>query len=121
MKRHLRLLFFLLGASTLAAAFLAGCTVEQRNRMSRGVINWTGTNGVLDVYAGNELKMRFIGIGKLTTGEATSGSGDNRAYRFGYGTFDRNQNYRKDEGEPELYFEISDFSTNYIFYQNPES
>ncbi|MGF1451069.1 MAG: hypothetical protein ACFB21_03225 [Opitutales bacterium] len=121
MNRPHRILLASLGIVALLAAVLGGCTVEQRNRMGRGVINWTGTNGVLDVYAGERLAMRFIGIDKLTTGEATSGSGTNRAYRFGYGTLDKNQNYKADPGEPQLYFEISDFSTNYVFYQNPES
>ena len=33
--------------------------------------NWTGTNGVLDIYAGEKLVLRFIEIDKLSTAAAT--------------------------------------------------
>lgn len=104
---------------TAGLLLLGGCTVEQRNRMGRGMINWTGTDGVLDLYAGEKLVMRFIKIDKLTTGTASDGSGLGRSYRYGYGVLDENQNYHADDGEQRLYFEISDYSTNYIFYENP--
>lgn len=104
----------------LAAALLAGaaCTQETQNQIGRSIQNWTGTNGVLDVYAGSELKMRFIKIDKLTTASGTQ-SGEARPYRFGYGVLDENQNYAVDPGERKLYFEISDYSTNYVFYESP--
>jgi hypothetical protein len=97
---------------------MAGCTQEQQNQMSRGIQNWTGTNGVMDVYAGEKLVMRFIKVDKMTTG---MGRDDNqqRAYRYSYGYLDKNFNYKVDPGEKKLYFEVSDYS-NYVFYENPE-
>ena len=98
---------------------LAACTQETQNRFGRAMQNWTGTNGVLDIYAGEKLVNRFIEIDKLTTGVATGGSTP-RPYRFGYGVLDRNQNMRVDDGEKKVYFEFSDYSTSYIFYENPQ-
>lgn len=100
-------------------ALAAGCTQESQNRLGRAIQNWTGTNGVLDMYAGEKLAMRFIGIDKLTTSLGTGSSGETRSYRFGYGIYDENQNWVADPGEKKLYFEVSDYSTNYIFYENP--
>jgi hypothetical protein len=105
----------------LAAAIAlatAGCTQETQNQLGRSIQNWTGTNGVLDVYAGEKLVMRFIHIDKLST---ATGTGDSlpRPYRFGYGVLDENQNYQVDANERKIYFEISDFSTSYVFYESP--
>ena len=110
--------FLLLGGILIGVGFFAmACTQESQNQLSRSIQNWTGTNGVLDVYAGEKLVMRFIKIDKLTTAHGTS---DNvaRPYRFGYGYVDENFNYRVDDGEKKVYFEFSDYSTNYIFYEN---
>jgi hypothetical protein len=101
-------------ATTIA---LGGCTQEQQNRLGRGIQNWTGTDGVLDVYAGEKLVMRFIKIDKMTTGIGTQ-SDDPRSFRFGYGVVDENFNWQKDAGEKKVYFEISDYSTSYVFYEN---
>ena len=106
-------------AGVVTAALLGGCTQETQNTIGRAIQNWTGTDGVLDVYAGDKLIKRFIKIDKLSTAMATSGSGDPRSYRFGYGVLDVNQNLQVDPGEKKIYFEFSDFSTPYIFYENP--
>ena len=98
---------------------VTGCTQESQNQIQRNIQNWTGTNGVLDIYAGDKLVKRFIQIDKLTTAHGTSDRGTSRPYRFGYGHLDKNQNYQVDEGEKKVYFEFSDYSTNYIFYENP--
>jgi hypothetical protein len=98
-------------------ALAAGCTQETQNQLGRSIQNWTGTNGVLDVYAGEKLAMRFIHIDKLSTALGTQDALP-RAYRFGYGVLDENQNYQSDPGERKLYFEVSDFS-NYVFYESP--
>ncbi len=97
--------------------WLSGCTQETQNSISRSIQNWTGTNGVLDVYAGEKLVKRFIKIDKLSTAYGTN---DNRPrpYRYGYGYDDRNFNYKVDKGEKKVYFEFSDYSTSYIFYEN---
>lgn len=104
-----------LGLGVLLA--LAGCTQETQNEIGRGIQNWTGTNGVLEVYAGEKLVRRFIEIDKLTTATATSGSAA-RPYRFGYGAIDLNLNMQQDPGEKKVYFEVSDYSTNYVFFEN---
>ncbi|RYZ60591.1 MAG: hypothetical protein EOP07_00080 [Proteobacteria bacterium] len=97
---------------------LSSCTQESQNKISRSVQNWTGTNGVLDVISSGKLMYRFISVDKLTTGAQTGGD-ESRAYRYGYGVMDSNFNYIVDPGEKKLYFEISDYSTSYVFYENP--
>ena len=100
------------------AALLSACTQEQQNQINRSVQNWTGTNGVLEVYAGEKLVRRFVEIDKVST---AMGTDDNRArsYRYGYGVLDENFNMEADSGEKKVYFEISDFGTNYIFFESP--
>jgi hypothetical protein len=99
------------------AALAAGCTQEQQNKFGRGVQNWTGTDGVLDVYTGEKLAMRFIEIDKMSTGIGTSDD-QPRSFRYGYGVVDENFNWVKDPGEEKVYFEVSDYSTSYVFYEN---
>lgn len=107
-----------LSLSMAATLLVAGCTQETQNKIGRSIQNWTGTNGVMEIYAGEKLVRRFIKIDKLTTASATQGSGA-RPYRFGYGVFDLNLNGVQDSGEKQVYFEFSDYSTNYIFYGDP--
>lgn len=106
----------LLGA--VIGLLLSGCTQETQNKIGRSIQNWTGSNGVLDVYMGGKLVQRFIKIDKLTTATSTDGS-VSRNYRYGYGYLDLNQNYKVDAGEKKLYFEVSNYSTPYVFYENP--
>lgn len=101
----------------MSALLLLGCTQETQNSLSRSLQNWTGTNGVLDVYAGNKLVHKFIHIDKLSTAKGTS-DGNPRPYRYGYGIHDINLNGKKDVGEVKVYFEFSDYSTSYVFYEN---
>ena len=96
----------------------AGCTQETQNKFGRAVQNWTGTNGVLEVYAGDKLVKRFLKIDKLSTAAATAGKAE-RPYRFGYGVLDANLNEVVDSTEKKVYFEFSDYSTSYIFYEKP--
>lgn len=107
--------------AALALSFLAfGCTQETQNKIGRAVQNWTGTDGVLEVYAGDKLVKRFMKIDKLSTATATSGSKE-RPYRFGYGIIDANLNSIVDPDEKKkVYFEFSDYSTSYIFYESPK-
>ncbi|MDQ6988549.1 MAG: hypothetical protein Q9M19_01610 [Mariprofundaceae bacterium] len=98
---------------------LVGCTQETQNKISRSVQNWTGVNGVLEVYAGNKLVKRFLAIDKLSTAVSTTDD-TARPYRFGYGVLDENMNMRVDRNEQKVYFEFSDYSTSYIFYTYPE-
>ena len=108
------------GVALVAMALVAvvGCTQEQQNKIGREIQNWTGTNGVLEVYAGDKLVRRFIKIDKLTT---AMGTDDNkpRPYRYGYGVLDENFNMEADPGEKKVYFEISDYATNYVFFESP--
>ena len=96
----------------------AGCTQETQNRIQRGIQNWTGTNGVLEVYAGDKVMRRFLAIDKMSTAMGTQ-DGQARPYRYGYGVLDENLNGVVDPGEKRVYFEISDFATNYLFFENP--
>lgn len=112
MYKALALVIFI-AATTLA------CTQESQNQIGRAIQNWTGTNGILDIYAGDKLVKRFIKIDKISTAYSTSESANSRPYRYGYGYLDMNQNYEVDNGEKKVYFEFSDFSTSYVFYENP--
>ncbi len=97
---------------------LGACTQETQNKIGRELNNWTGVNGVLEVYAGDKLVRRFMKIDKLTTGAGTD-SGAARPFRFGYGVMDANLNGVVDAGEKKVYFEFSDYSTSYVFFENP--
>jgi hypothetical protein len=100
------------------AALAAGCTQESQNELGRAVQNWTGTNGVLEVYAGEKLVKRFLEIDKLSTAYGTQDA-EPRAYRYGYGVYDANLNGTRDPGEKKVYFEFSDYSTAYVFFEDP--
>ncbi len=93
-----------------------GCTQETQNKFSHSMQNWTGTNGVVDAYAGEKLVKRYLKVDKLSTGKGTD-DGEPRAYRYGYGFDDKNFNFIVDKGEKKIYFEVSTFST-YLFYEN---
>ncbi|HEY0825479.1 MAG TPA: hypothetical protein VGD76_16950 [Ramlibacter sp.] len=99
------------------AALLAGCTQEQQNQFGRGIQNWTGTNGVLEVYAGDKVVRRFIRVDKLSTAIGTSDNGA-RSYRYGYGILDENLNFAADPGEKKVYFEVGGYGS-YVFFENP--
>jgi hypothetical protein len=98
--------------------FLAACTQEQQNKIGRGIQNWTGTDGVLEVYAGDKLVRRFLKVDKLTTALGTD-DGKPREYRFGYGYLDENLNMQVDPNEKKVYFEFSNYST-IVFFENPQ-
>jgi hypothetical protein len=104
-------------ATLCAAALLAGCTQEQQNQFGRGVQNWTGTNGVLEIYAGDKLVRRFVRVDKLSTALGTSDD-EARSYRYGYGVLDENLNFVADPGEKKVYFEIGGYAS-YLFFENP--
>jgi hypothetical protein len=110
MKNHLLLSLTLL-------ALLGACTQERQNQIKRDIQNWTGTDGVLEVYGGDKVVKRFLKIDKLSTALGTDDK-QARAYRFGYGVLDGNLNGQADAGEKRVYFEVSDFS-QYVFFENP--
>jgi hypothetical protein len=97
---------------------VGACTQETQNRIGREINNWTGVNGVLEVYSGEKLVRRFIKVDKLTTALGTT-NGVDRPYRYGYGVLDGNLNGIVDAGEKKVYFEFSDYSTPYVFFENP--
>ncbi|NEX16013.1 MAG: hypothetical protein C1943_05085 [Halochromatium sp.] len=103
----------------LLSLTLLGCTQETQNKIGRSLQNWTGANGVLEVYSGGKVVKRFIKIDKLSTAMSTSGGDMARPYRFAYGVVDANLNGEQDTNERKVYFEISDYSTNYVFYGDP--
>lgn len=107
-----------LSAALAATLLLTACTQESQNRIGRSIQNWTGTDGIIEIYAGDKLVKRFMKIDKLTTASGTSNGAD-RPYRFGYGVLDANSNGKVDSGEKKVYFEFSDYSTSYVFYEDP--
>lgn len=108
----------LLAAALALAALAAGCTQERQNEIRRSIQNWTGTNGVLEVYGGDKVVKRFLKIDKLSTAYGTD---DDRArnYRYGYGVLDENLNGVADADEKRVYFEVSNQGTAYLFYESP--
>ena len=106
-----------LGLSLTGLFLLSACTQEQQNKISRSIQNWTGTNGVMEVYAGEKLVRRFIKVDKVSTALGTD-DGKARAYRYGYGVLDENFNFEVDPGEKKVYFEVSDYS-NTVFFESP--
>jgi len=112
----MKLTYPLLSLALLAS--LSACTQETQNKIGREINNWTGVNGVLEVYAGDKLVRRFVKIDKLTTAAGTDSNKD-RPYRFGYGILDANLNGVVDSDEKKVYFEVSDYSTPYVFFENP--
>lgn len=98
--------------------FLSACTQETQNQIGRSLNNWTGTDGVLEVYAGDKLVKRFLEIDKLSTAYGTN-SGEARPYRYGSGVLDANLNGTTDGNEKKVYFEFSDYSTSYVFFESP--
>jgi len=110
----MRFIFAVIGFLFLSTA----CTQETQNKLSRSIQNWTGTNGVVDVIDNGKVMYRWIQVDKLSTAVSTEGPKEARAYRFGYGVMDLNQNFIVDEGEKKVYFEVGDYAT-YVFYESP--
>ena len=81
------------------------------------------TSGPLALRRANGQSSATITAGTTPGSIVVRATGTNdslpRPYRFGYGVLDENQNYQADPGERKLYFEISDFSTQYVFYESP--
>ncbi len=102
-----------------AVASLAACTQETQNQIGRSIQNWTGTDGTLEIYAGEKLVRRFIHIDKLSTAYGTEDASA-RPYRFGYGVLDDNLDGRRNDGEKRVYFEFSDYASNYVFFESPK-
>jgi hypothetical protein len=105
-------------ASFVLCALALACTQEQQNRLRRDVQNWTGTNGVLEIYAGDKVVRRFLKIDKLSTAMGTDDRTP-RPYRYGYGVLDENLNNLVDREERRVYFEIGEYSTPYVFFEAP--
>jgi hypothetical protein len=101
----------------ISAVLLVACTQEQQNKISRDIQNWTGTNGVMEVYAGDKVVRRFLKVDKVSTALGTDDKMP-RSYRYGYGVLDENLNMIADPGEKKVYFEVSDYS-NTVFFENP--
>jgi hypothetical protein len=103
--------------ASLTVVLLASCTQEQQNKIGRGIQNWTGTDGILEIYAGDKLVRRFLKVDKISTALGTD-DGKARDYRYGYGVLDENLNMQVDPNEKRVYFEFSNYST-VVFFENP--
>ncbi len=49
--------YLLVVVTVMALLITSGCTQETQNKLGRAVQNYTGTDGVLDVYAGRNLSI----------------------------------------------------------------
>src|SRR5215208_5642273 len=67
----MRYSFIGIAAAAVGVLLLASCTQEQQNKLGRDIQNWTGTNGVLEVYAGDKVIKRFLKVDKLSTAFGT--------------------------------------------------
>jgi opacity protein-like surface antigen len=116
---HMKTLFArtTLAVALMGLSLLTACTQEQQNKISRDIQNWTGTNGVMEVYAGDKVVRRFLKVDKVSTALGTDDKTP-RSYRYGYGYLDENLNMQVDPGEKKVYFEVSDYS-NTVFFENP--
>ena len=54
LKTPFSLIFLLIWGLCLSITSV-GCTQEGQNHFSRSLQNWTGTNGILEIYAGDKL------------------------------------------------------------------
>lgn len=97
---------------------LSGCTQESQNQIGRSIQNWTGTNGVVEIYSGGQVVRRFIQVDKLSTAYGTHDDKP-RPYRFAYGVLDENLNFQKDPNEKKVYFEVGEYTSQYIFFESP--
>jgi hypothetical protein len=104
--------------AVLLVALLGACTQERQNQIRREIQNWTGTDGVLEVYAGPQVVKRFLKVDKLSTALGTDNASVARSYRFGYGVLDENLNGQVDPGEKRVYFEVGDYNA-YVFFEAP--
>ena len=107
----------LLVVLAVVGVLLSSCTQEQQNKLGRDIQNWTGTNVVLEVYAGDKVVRRWLKVDKLSTALGTDDK-QPRPYRYGFGVLDENLNFVADPNEKKVYFEVSDYST-YVFFENP--
>jgi hypothetical protein len=110
-KIYLTLLFIVL-------TLFIGCTQESQNQISRSLQNWTGINGIVEVYSGGKLVKRFFNVDKLTTASGTSRAGM-RLYRYGFGYNDINLNGILDKNEKRAgkkYFDVSSYA-NVVYYE----
>lgn len=99
-------------AVALALFFLPGGDSET------ATVDWTGKNGVVEIFDGDHLAQRYLGICELST--VIRVKKDMRTVcRAGRGYLDANLNFRVDPGEKKVYFQISEF-TNYIFFEQPD-
>jgi hypothetical protein len=101
----------------LGFLWLFGCMQDTQNTLGRTIQNWTGTNGVLEIYAEDKLVQRFLRIDKLSTVSAATIPVPN-VVRYGYGYADKNLNFMVDPGEKKGYFEISAYANNAVFFEN---
>ncbi|MEY4416578.1 MAG: hypothetical protein RIQ53_3871 [Pseudomonadota bacterium] len=107
-----------LAAGLLAVLLATGCTQERQNEIRRSIQNWTGTDGVLEIYSGDKLVRRFLKIDKMSTAYGTDDA-QARSYRYGYGVLDENLDMQAGPGEKRVYFEVPGAGSTWVFFDNP--
>jgi hypothetical protein len=114
-RRKVRLAIIVFAA--LSAAIVLWLVMRPATRETAAV-DWTGTNGVVEVFDGDRLARRYMGIDELSTLRRVK-NGMEQVCRAGRGYLDANLNFMVDPDEKKVYFEISEF-TNYIFFEQPD-
>ncbi len=102
----------------LFALSFFGCTQESQNQISRSLQNWTGINGIVEVYSAGKVVKRFFKVDKLTTASGTNRAGM-RLYRYGFGYNDLNLNGILDDNEKKAgkkYFDFSSYA-NVVYFE----
>ncbi|MEK8026255.1 hypothetical protein AACH11_09825 [Ideonella sp. BYS139W] len=107
-----------MAAGLLAVLLATGCTQERQNEIRRSIQNWTGTDGVLEIYSGDKLVRRFLKIDKMSTAYGTDDA-QARSYRYGYGVLDENLDMQAGPGEKRVYFEVPGAGSTWVFFDNP--
>ncbi len=119
-ENHLELLIHILSLSLLAAALVvSACTQQTQDQIGGSIRHWSGSNGRLAIYAGENLLRRCIDIDKLATALGAD-DGKPRRYRFGYGLLDGNLGGGKNKSERRVYSEFSDDSSHKVFFEVPQ-
>ncbi|WP_206666410.1 hypothetical protein [Pseudodesulfovibrio senegalensis] len=103
--------------AALSAAIVLWLVMRPATR-EIATVDWTGTNGVVEIFDGDRLARRYMGIDELSTLRRVK-NGMEQVCRAGRGYLDANLNFMVDPDEKKVYFEISEF-TNYIFFEQPD-
>ena len=100
------------GAALSLAVLATGCTQETQNKLGRAIK--TGPAPMACSICMRVKTAMRVHQYRQVDHATTTGGGEARVYRYGYGVLDLNQNFVADPVK-KIYFEVSDYSTNPYF------